>query len=124
MELNKLEQYLLSRAGSELSYPFGPEVRVYKVKGKMFAWVAHENTPLDLTVKCQPSEVDFLVDEYASIKRGYHMNKRHWVTIALDGEVSESMLEDLIDRSYRLVVSKLPKREQTSLLIIGDDPTP
>ena len=115
MEKETLEQYLASLKGAEGSYPFGPGTLVFKVMGKMFAYVSvKENVPI-VTVKCIPFDGEVLVGQFESIAPGYHMNKKHWITISLIGEVPEDMLIDLLDKSYELVVSKLTKADRRQL---------
>ena len=115
MKKDKLEKHLSTYKGSEGSYPFGPEALVFKVGGKMFALVSQgEETPR-VTLKCAPADGEVLVNEYESIIPGYYMNKKHWITISLSGEVSDEMLIDLASSSYELVVSKLTKAEKAQL---------
>ena len=115
MKKDKLEKHLSTYKGSEGSYPFGPEALVFKVAGKMFALVSQgEETPR-VTLKCAPADGEVLVNEYESIIPGYYMNKKHWITISLSGEVSDEMLIDLASSSYELVVSKLTKAEKAQL---------
>ncbi|PSV47382.1 MmcQ/YjbR family DNA-binding protein [Photobacterium indicum] len=115
MKMEQLEKYLLSLKGVQGGYPFGPEAYVFKVMGKMFALTAIHNEAPSVTLKCLPADADFLVNEFASIIPGYHMNKQHWITIALTGELSESVLQDLADKSYSLVVSKLTRADKEAL---------
>lgn len=115
MEKESVEKYLASFKGSEGSYPFGPEALVYKVMGKMFALVSqHEEIPR-VTFKCIPEDGALLVGQYESVIPGYHMNKKHWITISLTGELPEEMLIDLANNSYNLVVSKLTKKDKENL---------
>lgn len=115
MDKETLEQVLDQFKESESSYPFGPEALVYKVMGKMFALVAQLETPARVTLKCLPNDGAILVDQFESITPGYHMNKKHWITISLTDELPEPLLLDLVDKSYQLVVSKLTKRDQAKL---------
>lgn len=110
-----IEKQLLAFRGAEGSYPFGPEALVFKVKGKMFALVSQHEDPARVTLKCDPVDGAHLVRQYESIIPGYHMNKKHWITINLDGGVPAELLQTLMDESYRLVVSKLTKKERQSL---------
>lgn len=110
-----IEKYLGELKGSESSCPFGPEALVYKVKGKMFALVSQEEEIPRVTLKCAPEDGAMLVGRYESVVPGYHMNKKHWITITLTGEMSVEMIRSLADDSYRLVVSKLSKKDQASL---------
>ena len=115
MNVNKIENYLSKLKGSEGSYPFGPEVLVFKIVGKMFALVSQLEEVPRLTLKCGPVDAEILTSQFESVVPGYHMNKRHWITISLTGELSEEMLVDLIDDSYELVVSKLRKVDKNKL---------
>jgi len=115
MKKDKLEKYLSGLKCSEGSYPFGPEALVFKVMGKMFALVSqHEETPR-VTLKCAPADGEILVSQYESIVPGYYMNKKHWITISLTGEVSKNLLIDLANGSYQLVVGKLTKAKKSEL---------
>lgn len=115
MERQAIEAYLDGLKGSESSYPFGPEALVYKVMGKMFALVSQEDTPERVTFKCHPEDAALLVGQYQSVVPGYHMNKKHWITISLTGELSSDMLATLADDSYDLIVSKLTKKDKARL---------
>ena len=94
-----------------LSYPFGEETAVYKVGGKIFALTGVES-PASVNLKAEPPDVTGLVDTYAAVTRGYHMNKKHWITVQLDGDLPEGLLEELIEDSYDLIVDKLPARDR------------
>jgi len=89
--------------GAELSYPFGDQAAVYKVAGKIFAVVGVERTPPQITLKCDPEHGELLRGEHAAISPGYHMNKRHWITVTLDGSLAQTMIEELIEDSFDLV---------------------
>jgi predicted DNA-binding protein (MmcQ/YjbR family) len=95
--------------GSVEDYPFGTEVAVFKVGGKMFALVALDSSPGAVSLKCDPDRAVGLRLRYAAITAGYHLNKRHWNTVTLDGSVARDELSDLIDHSYDLVVASLPR---------------
>ena len=90
--------------------PFGPDVLVYKVGGKMFALAIPDDFPPRINLKCDPERAMELRDRFPSILPGYHMNKKHWNTILLDGRVPPALLRDLIDHSYLLVRPKPRKR--------------
>lgn len=115
MTYEKLEKLLLARTGAILDYPFGPDAAVFKVAGKMFALVAGEDEPLSISLKSDPVEADFLRTMYDAVKPGYHLNKRHWNTVTLDGSIPDSMLHKMIDSSYALVVKGLTKAEREQL---------
>ncbi|MGF1760442.1 MmcQ/YjbR family DNA-binding protein [Photobacterium sagamiensis] len=115
MQKVDLEKHLSGLRGSESSYPFGPEALVFKVMGKMFALVSQLDDTPRVTLKCAPADAEVLTSQFESITPGYYMNKKHWITILLTGEVSESMLIDLVNGSYALVASKLTKSEKQEL---------
>ncbi|MCF6283294.1 MAG: MmcQ/YjbR family DNA-binding protein [Candidatus Polarisedimenticolaceae bacterium] len=110
-----IERYLSTLKGAEESYPFGPEALVFKVMGKMFALVSQHDTPARVTLKCLPENGEILTGQFESISPGYYMNKRHWITISLTGEVPDDLLTDLALGSYNLVVSKLTKADKKQL---------
>jgi predicted DNA-binding protein (MmcQ/YjbR family) len=115
MNKEKLEKYLSTFKGSESSYPFGPEALVYKVMGKMFALISQGEDVPRVTLKCVPEDAAMLAGQYESIVPGYYMNKKHWVTISLTGDLSKDMLSELANESYNLVVSKLTKKDKVTL---------
>lgn len=115
MDKDKIEEYLSGLKGGESSYPFGPEALVYKVMGKMYALVSQLEEPPRVTLKINPADGEVLVSQYDSVSPGYHMNKKHWITISLNGELPEEILFDLADSSYDLVVSKLTKADKKKL---------
>lgn len=92
---------------AELTHPFGNDTAVYKVGGKMFAAIGAGDGGIDrITLKCLPERAEVLVGEHEHIVPGYHMNKRHWITVDLDGSVPRELVEDLIDDSHFLVRGK------------------
>ncbi len=115
MTKNSIEKYLTSLKGSEGGYPFGPEALVFKVMGKMFALVTQQEKPARVTLKCIPDDGSFLVSQYESIIPGYHMNKKHWITITLTKELTDKMIKQIAEDSYKLVVNKLSKAEKKKL---------
>ncbi len=92
--------------GAELTYPFGPETTVYKVAGKIFALLGLERDPPTISLKCDPEHGEALRAEHATIIPGYHLNKRHWITVTLDGSLPQSMIDELIEDSYDLVAPR------------------
>ena len=88
---------------------------MFKVAGKIFALSALDRMPLEVSVKCEPELAVALRDSYPAIRPGYHLNKRHWNTITLDGSLPDELVRDLIEDSYDLVVSALPKRMREQL---------
>lgn len=115
MNLEPLQAYLLAKKEAVEELPFGPQALVYKVVGKMFALVAWELDPLDVSLKCDPDEALFLRDMYTAVRPGYHMSKKHWNTITLDGSIPEKEFLRMIDDSYALVVKGLTKAQRQAL---------
>jgi len=111
----EIEKYLSKFKGSESSYPFGPEALVFKVMGRMFALVSQGEEIHRVTLKCNPEDGAMLVGQFESVVPGYYMNKKHWITISLLGELPEGMLSELVKGSYNLVASKLSKKDKSSL---------
>ena len=109
MDQHELKAECLALAGSSEDFPFGDEVSVFKVGGKMFAACNLDDEPLQLSVKCEPDLAVQLRAAYRSIAPGYHLNKRHWNTVTLDGSVPAEMVAEMIGDSYALVVASLPK---------------
>lgn len=97
------EQYLLSLPNARLDYPFGEDVAVYKVKDKMFALVREKKTPVQLSLKCDPLLAETLREKYDTVMPGYHLNKKHWNTILLTGQLDWDEVRGLIRHSYDLV---------------------
>ena len=109
-EAERLRERCLALPGASEEFPFGDEVSVFKVGGKMFALCSLDaEPPLQLNVKCDPELAVQLRSAYPAIGPGYHLNKRHWNTITLDGSVPDEMVADLVGDSYDLVVASLPK---------------
>jgi predicted DNA-binding protein (MmcQ/YjbR family) len=115
MDASELRRWCLQQAGAIEEFPFGPEHSVFKVAGKMFALSALDRAPLEVSVKCEPELAAQLRHTYPAIRPGYHLNKRHWNTITLDGSLPDQLVRDLIEDSYDLVVSALPKRLREQL---------
>jgi predicted DNA-binding protein (MmcQ/YjbR family) len=112
----EIEKRLLAKKEVVKEFPFGPEVSVYKVAGKMFALIANDRLPLGVNLKCEPSEASALRAEFPTITPGYHMNKTHWNTILLNDSLEDDLFQYLVDESYRLVVSGLKKADRERLL--------
>jgi len=123
------EAYLLSKSETSLYYPFGDDVKVFRVKNKMFATIAHGSTAKSaktndeakthywMNLKCDPDEAVMLRDIFSSIIPGYHMNKSSWNSVILDGSIPQGEIERMMDNSYLLVVSKMTKKDQASILL-------
>lgn len=109
MELEDLIEYCMTKRGAEETTPFGPDVLVYKVAGKIFALAALDDVPARVNLKCDPDRALELRDLYDAVIPGYHMNKKHWNTVILDGSLGEKREQELVDHSYNLVVASLPK---------------
>ena len=103
MEHKTVEEYILSMPNAVLDYPFGKEVAVYKVHDKMFALIAEGSDPVRLSLKCDPELSKVLREKYETVLPGYHLNKKHWNTIILTGQLSWEEVQDLIRHSYLLV---------------------
>ncbi|MEO7100798.1 MAG: MmcQ/YjbR family DNA-binding protein [Luteolibacter sp.] len=112
MDLPDAIAHFLSKPGAEETTPFGPDVLVYKVGGKMFALTQPDEFPARINLKCDPERAAVLRDEHDAIIPGYHMNKRHWNTLVLNGSLSTKLVRELIDHSYDLVVASLPKSQR------------
>lgn len=115
MNFEQLQQYLLAKPEVTLDYPFGDDVLVFKVKKKMFALIGSNQDTMSMNLKCDPDEGAALRDLFPAIRAGYHMNKRHWITIDFDGTVPEGEIKRLIDNSFLLVVNNLTKQDQVSI---------
>ena len=115
MKLEPTRTYLLKKKGVVEDTPFGPEALVFKVIGKMFALVAWKETPLRITLKCDPDIASTLRTQYKAVQPGYYMNKRYWNTITLDGSISDEQIWGMIDTSYELVVKGLKKADRQKL---------
>ena len=105
----------LGHAGAFEDFPFTHEHSVFKVAGKMFALSMLERTPLEVSMKCEPELAVELRNSYPAIRPGYHLNKRHWNTVTIDSSLEDQLVRDMIEDSYDLVVSGLPKRVREQL---------
>ncbi|PKG83161.1 hypothetical protein CXF85_11540 [Colwellia sp. 75C3] len=119
------EHYLLNKVETTLDFPFGDDVKVFKVKNKMFATLAigkmgkgdGDKQDWWMNLKCDPDEAVMLRDIFSSVVPGYHMNKRLWITVILDGSIPQGEIERMMDNSFKLVVSKMTKKDQQSILV-------
>jgi predicted DNA-binding protein (MmcQ/YjbR family) len=105
IEHKEVEDYLLSMPNAVLDYPFGEGTAVYKVHDKMFALVEEKSMPVKLSLKCDPQLALTLRERYESIMPGYHLNKKHWNTMLLSGQLTWEETQDLIRHSYNLVTA-------------------
>ena len=119
MDLKKLEKLLISKQGATKEFPFGEEVMVFKVVNKMFALISLNDDPLNLNLKCDPQDAIAYREIYDCVNPGYHMNKKHWNTLTLNGSMHQNILKDMIDESYDLVVNKLTKKQKEELSLKG-----
>jgi predicted DNA-binding protein (MmcQ/YjbR family) len=103
MDHKTVEEYILSMPNARLEYPFGEGVAVYKAGEKMFALIAEGSNPLRLSLKCDPQLSEVLREKYESVMPGYHLNKKHWNTLILSGQLAWEEVQDLIRLSHRLV---------------------
>ena len=115
MDAAGLRAWCLEQPGAVEEFPFGPEHSVFKVSGKMFALSALERVPLEVSVKCEPDLAVALRSSYDAVRPGYHLNKRHWNTITVDGRLEDQLVRDMVEDSYDLVVSALPARVREQL---------
>ena len=115
MDAASLRTHCLNFAGSTETFPFGPETSVFKVAGKMFALSRLGQEPLEVSLKCEPALAERLREAHPAVRPGYHLNKRHWNTVTLGGSITDSMLEDMIEDSYDLVVSRLSRPRRRAL---------
>jgi predicted DNA-binding protein (MmcQ/YjbR family) len=109
-----LQKLCLSFPGAVEEFPFSPGTSVFKVEGKVFAISALEARPLSVSLKCEPELAEHLRASHAAIAPGYHLNKRHWNTVTIDGSLEDRMVGEMVEDSYDLVVAGLSraKREQ------------
>jgi predicted DNA-binding protein (MmcQ/YjbR family) len=103
MNIETLREYCLSKQGVEETLPFGPDTLVYKVTGKIFLLTGLGEEQLSFNVKCDPDLAIELREQYPCVQPGYHMNKKHWNTIVVDGSVPVKLLKEWIDHSYELI---------------------
>lgn len=112
MTAAEVRRRCLALAGATSDHPFGPDTEVFRVGGKIFALMGGGEDARRVNLKCDPGLAPALREAYVSVIPGYHMNKRHWNTVELDGDVPDDVLGDLVEDSYDLIVAKLPKAVQ------------
>ena len=110
MNIESIREYCLAKPGTTEGLPFDEVTLVLKVGGKMFCLMSLERNPSQINLKCDPEEALSLRETNPSITAGYHMNKKHWNTVVLDGSVDESLIKKMIDNSYELVFFSLPAK--------------
>lgn len=104
--LEDLHKYCSDKPNAKLEFPFGEQPAVYKTDGKIFALFDEKQSPLRVNLKCDPGLSEVLREKYETVMPGYHMNKRHWNTIVLTGQLEDQEVYDLINHSYELVTEK------------------
>lgn len=114
MNIEEFREYCLAKRMVTESFPFDATTLVFKVGGKMFALTGLDDPEFKVNLKCDPDKAEELRETYPAIRPGFHMNKSHWNTVTVDGSFSMALFRELIDHSYALIVSSLPKdiREQ------------
>lgn len=106
MNETEAKDYLASMPGAYLDYPFGPGTAVYRAANdKLFALIAEGSEPLQISLKCDPNLAELLRDKYESVLPGYHLNKRHWITVIVTGQLTDDDIRDLARHSFELVKS-------------------
>jgi len=113
--IETIHAYALSEPGAIDDRPFRPDLPVYKIGGKMFAYLSPSESPPFITLKLEPMHGQLLRSTYAAVMPGYHMNKDHWNSIDLDGSIDDAELLTWADESYELVVSKLTRAQKEAL---------
>jgi predicted DNA-binding protein (MmcQ/YjbR family) len=111
----RLRRHCLALPGSGEEFPFSPGLSVFKVGGKLFALSRLDARPLTVSLKCEPELAEQFRATHSAIRPGYHLNKRHWNTVQIDGSVPDRLVLDMVEDSYDLVVAGLPKRVQAAL---------
>lgn len=109
MTHRKVEEYLLGMPNAKLDYPFGEDVAVYKVHDKMFALMPEKSSPVRISLKCDSQLAVLLREKYETVMPGYHLNKKHWNTIILSGQLPWEEIKGLIVHSYNLVTNQEKK---------------
>jgi len=115
MSLEGLKPMFLSKTNATEDFPFGEDIMVFKVMGKMFGLISLNDTPFNVNLKCDPQDAIAYREIYESVNPGYHMNKKHWNTITIDGSMEKTILQEMIYDSYNLVVKKLTKKQKEEL---------
>ena len=115
MNLEEFREYSLAKPSATESTPFGEDTLVFKVAGKIFALASLDEVPATANLKCDPDLALELRDRYEEVRAGYHMNKKHWNTVELEGAIPNGELRKMIDHSYELVVQSLPKSVRATL---------
>ena len=115
MAVESLREHCRIKPGSQETFPFDLHTLVFKVAGKMYALCGIGGDTLELSLKCNPDEAEALRSAYPAVKPGYHLNKRHWNTVTLDGTVEDEVILEWLDGSYERVVAGLTRRDREAL---------
>lgn len=115
MNIEKLRDHCLKKNGVSEGFPFGEDVLIFKVLDKMFLGVRLAETPMTVNAKAKPERAIELREKYEAVQPGYHMNKKHWNTITLDGSIPDKTILGWIDDSYMLIASGLKKAQRAEL---------
>lgn len=115
MDVETIRKYCLGKKSVKESFPFGENTLVFKVAGKVFLLLSLDRRPLQFNVKCDPERAEELREEFSSVIPAFHMNKKHWNTIIIDGHISARLIREWIDESYKLVIKTLPLKLKKSL---------
>jgi predicted DNA-binding protein (MmcQ/YjbR family) len=120
MTPDELRDHCLSFPGADETFPFAPDNSVFKVAGKIFALARLAESPFRVSLKCEPSVAEELRKAHAAVRPGYHLNKRHWNTVVIDDSLPDGTIREMVEDSYDLVVSKLPRARRRALGWPGD----
>jgi predicted DNA-binding protein (MmcQ/YjbR family) len=115
-----LRRFCLSLPGAVEEFPFGEQTSVFKVSGKIFALSPLRSRPLRVSLKCEPGLAERLRASYPAVGPGYHLNKRHWNTVVLDGSLPDTMVREMVEDSHDLIVASLPRATRESLGWTGE----
>ncbi len=115
MNAESIREYCLQKTGASESFPFGNDTLVFKVKGKIFLLLALNSSPLQFNAKSEPEYALELREMFEAIRPGYHMNKKLWNTVIIDGTLPNKLIQQLIDQSYLIVSKSLPKKFQKEI---------
>jgi predicted DNA-binding protein (MmcQ/YjbR family) len=116
MDIGTVRDYCLAKAAVEEGFPFDETTLVFKVRGKIFLLTSLDNPVLQFNVKCDPEKAIEWREQFAAVQPGYHMNKKMWNTVIVDGSIPGRVLRQMIDDSYQLVVMSLPKKSREGLV--------
>jgi predicted DNA-binding protein (MmcQ/YjbR family) len=121
MTIQNLIHYCKCKPGAVIEHPFGDEVVVFKIGNKMFSLITHRDHKLSVNLKCDPELALEMRLKFPAVTEGYHMNKKHWNNVAIDGSIPNQEIYKMIDFSYDLVYSKLKKIEREYLIKVFEN---